>query len=133
MKRFHLILGFSLLVIFLLTGQYMDRFYDHLRGMPDGPRMLFRSRHIYILFSGLLHLTIGNYFTYRLDTLRRTLQLLGSLLITVASVLFIMAFFQEPHLTNLYTPLSRKGIFISVAGVALHLLSSLGARNQTET
>lgn len=128
MKRFHLILGFLLLAVFLLTGQYMDRFYDHLRGMPDGPRMLYRSRHIYILFSALLHLAIGNYFTYRLDTLRRTLQLLGSLLVTIASVLFITAFFHEPQLTNLYTPISRKGIFLTVGGVVLHLFASLGAK-----
>jgi hypothetical protein len=123
MKRFHLIAGLLLAIIFLLTGQYMDRFHSHLQGMADGPRMLYRSRHIYILLSALLHLGIGTYFKYQLETWRRILQLVGSLLISVASVLFIIAFFYEPTLTNLYTPVSRKGIFISVAGVLLHLLS----------
>jgi len=130
MKRFHLIFGFLVLVAFLLTGQYMDRFLEHLRGMADGPRMLYRSRHIYILFSALLHLGIGTYFTYRPDILPKTLQLLASLLITIASVLFIVAFFQEPQLTNLYVPLSRQGIYITVAGVLLHLLSSVGQRRR---
>ena len=132
MKRFHLIFGLLMLVAFLLTGQYMDRFLEHLRGMADGPRMLYRSRHIYILFSALLHLGIGTYFAYRRDILRKTLQLLASLLITIASVLFIMAFFKEPQLTNLYVPLSSQGIYITVAGVLLHLLSSVGVKSQAE-
>src|ERR1043165_8916326 len=42
MKRFHLIFGLVMLVVFLLTGQYMDRVHEHLRNMADGPRMLYR-------------------------------------------------------------------------------------------
>ena len=126
MKRFHLIFGLLLFVAFLLTGQYMDRFHGHLEGMSDGPRMLYRSRHIYILLAAMLHLGIGGYFSYRRESLRLTLQLVGSLLITIASVLFVYAFFQEPTLTNLYTPYSRKGIFMLVGGTLLHLISSLG-------
>ena len=63
MKRFHLIFGFVVIIIFLLTGQYMDKFLQHLEGMADGPRMMYRTRHIYILLSGLLNLAIGTYFT----------------------------------------------------------------------
>ena len=54
MKRFHLIFGLTVLVVFLLTGQYMDRFHYHLMYMADGPRMLYRTRHIFILMSGLV-------------------------------------------------------------------------------
>ena len=105
----------------------MDKFHEHLRGMGDGPRMLYRSRHIYILLSAMLHLALGVYFSYQPEKVRRTLQLLGSLLITVASVLFVYAFFQEPSLTNLYTPYSRKGIFMLVGGTALHLFASINS------
>ena len=125
MKRFHLIFGLALLVAFLLTGQYMDRFHEHLRNMADGPRMLYRTRHIFILFSGLLHLGIGTYFRYRLDTQRRILQVVGSLLATVASVLFIVAFFYEPHLTHLYAPLSKAGVIMTAIGALLHALSGV--------
>src|SRR5215813_4096042 len=97
MKRFHLIFGVVLLV-FLLTGQYMDRFLEHLRYMPDGPRMLYRTRHIFILLSGLLHLGIGTYFSYRTQRWRRYFQIVGSVLITIAPVLFTIGFFYEPHL-----------------------------------
>ena len=109
----------------------MDRVLHHLRGMPDGPRMLYRSRHIYILLTGLLHLGIGSYIQYQRDTIRRALQWAGSLLITIAAVLFLVAFFYEPNLTGLYAPVTTKGIYLVAAGVLLHLLSTVRARHRS--
>ena len=125
MKRFHLIFGLVMLVVFLLTGQYMDRVHEHLRNMADGPRMLYRTRHIFILFSGLLHVGIGTYFRYRVDATRRMLQVIGSALVTIASVLFTIAFFYEPHLTHLYVPLSKAGVIMTAVGALLHALSGI--------
>jgi hypothetical protein len=125
MKRFHLVFGVVILVAFLLTGQYMDRVHEHLHNMPDGPRMLYRTRHIFILFSGLLHLGLGTYFGYRSDAKRRLVQMLGSSLVTIASVLFIIAFFYEPHLTRLYAPLSKAGVIMIAVGTLLHALSGI--------
>jgi len=113
------------LVVFLLTGQYMDRFHEHLRYTPDGPRMLYRTRHIFILLSGLLHLGIGSYFVSRMQTWRRALQLLGSTLLTVAPVLFTIGFFYEPHLQGLYAPLSKKAIIMLAVGTLLHVVSGV--------
>ena len=125
MKRFHLIFGLVLLVVFLLTGQYMDRFHEHLRFTPDGPRMLYRTRHIFILLSGLLHLGIGTYFSSRTQTWRRVLQYAGSALITIAPVLFTIGFFYEPHLQGLYAPLSKKGVIMIAVGALLHVVSGV--------
>lgn len=126
MKRVHLIFGIFLVVAFLLTGQYMDKVYHHMVGVPDAPRLLYRTRHIFILFSGLLNLVLGVYFTSRIEIWRRTMQLLGSLLIFVASFLFIIAFFYEPNLGNLRTPLSHWGAYAIAAGVVSHVVSSFG-------
>ena len=125
MKKAHLIFGALMVVGFLLTGQYMDKFFNHLDGMPDGPRLLYRTRHIFILLAGLLNLGIGAYFTYRIQPWRRTLQLLGSLLIFVASVLFLIAFFYEPNLGNLHTPLSHWGTYTIAAGAVFHVVSGV--------
>jgi peptidoglycan/LPS O-acetylase OafA/YrhL len=133
MKRAHLIFGAILVVVFLLTGQYMDKFHHHLRGMPDGPRMLYRTRHIFILFSGLLNLGIGTYIQQRKHLRGRMVQWCGSGLIALAAVLFITAFFYEPTLTNLKTPLSHWAMYAIVAGVALHLLSGAGQKNDATT
>ena len=121
-----------MVVGFLLTGQYMDKYYNHLVGLPDGPRLLYRTRHIFILLAGLLNLGIGAYFTYRIQTWRRTMQLLGSLLIFVASFLFLIAFFYEPGLSDLHTPLSHWGTYTIAAGALLHVISGLRQKRVTD-
>jgi hypothetical protein len=123
MKLFHQIFGLLILVAFLLTGQYMDLYHHHLREMPDGLRMLYRSRHIYILLTGLVHLGIGAYFIYQPALWRRVLQLLGSVLLSVSSILLLIAFFYEPTLLNLRTPVSHWAIYAVAVGTLLHLLS----------
>ena len=128
MKRFHQLFGILVVVAFLLTGQYMDKYLGHLQGMPDGPRMLYRTRHIFILLAGLINLGIGSYFTYRLQLGQRLLQTLGSALIVIATVLFIVAFFYEPELSGLYTPLSHKGMYMIAIGTLLHLFSEMSSR-----
>jgi hypothetical protein len=129
MKKAHLIFGVCVIVGFLLTGQYMDKFYNHMVGIADGPRLLYRTRHIFILLSGLLNLGIGAYFTSRTGPLPRTLQLLGSLLIFTSSILFFIAFFYEPHLAQLRTPLSHWGTYTIATGTVFHVLSQFSHEN----
>jgi hypothetical protein len=131
-KRFHLIFGLLLVIVFLLTGQYMDRFHNHLEGMADGPRMLYRSRHIYILLTGLLHLGVGTYIVERVHQKQRVVQLIGSLMLTIAPILFLFGFFKEPLLTELNNPFSQKGVYLVAAGVVLHLLSGINDGNTKE-
>lgn len=128
MKKTHLIFGVLVVLTFLLTGQYMDKFYNHLHGLPDAPRLLYRTRHIFILLAGLLNLGIGAYFTYRIETWQRALQLLGSLFIFTASFLFVIAFFYEPNLHDLHTPLSHWGTYTIATGTVLHVISAARTR-----
>jgi phosphoglycerol transferase MdoB-like AlkP superfamily enzyme len=109
----------------------MDKYYNHMIGAPDAIRLLYRTRHIFILLASLINLGIAAYFTYRLERWRRILQLLGSGLIFAASLLFIAAFFYEPGLSNLYTPFTHRGTYAIVAGIIFHLLSSTGQKNVT--
>jgi phosphoglycerol transferase MdoB-like AlkP superfamily enzyme len=125
MKKTHLIFGVCVVLAFLLTGQYMDKFYNHMVGVPDAQRLLFRTRHIFILLAGLLNLGIGAYFTYRIEIWQRTMQLLGSLLIFAASCLFLIAFFYEPNRGDLRTPLSHWGTYTIAAGALLHVFSGI--------
>jgi hypothetical protein len=123
MRRFHLIFGVIVAIVFLLTGQYMDRFHQHLQYMPDGPRMLYRTRHIFILLSGLVHLSLGSYFRFRSGGVRRAIQIVGSVLISIASVLFTIGFFYEPKMTGLYAPYSKRGVIMIAVGTLLHVLT----------
>ena len=128
MKRFHIIFGLVAVVIFLLTGQYMDKYLGHLEGMADAPRMLYRTRHIFILLAGLLNLGIGGYFTWRASQAGRVTQVTGSALIVISTVLFLVGFIYEPKLAELKTPYSHWGMYLILAGTLLHLLSGLGPR-----
>ncbi len=128
MRKFHLLFGAAVVVAFLLTGQYMDRFHNHLEGMADGPRLLYRTRHIFILLSGLLHLGLGAYLTPRPERGQRVLQVVGTCLITAASLLFLAGFFYEPGLSDLETPLSHWGAYAVAAGTLLHLSSGAGRK-----
>ncbi|HMG74284.1 MAG TPA: hypothetical protein VK582_12350 [Pyrinomonadaceae bacterium] len=131
MRKVHLTFGIFVLIVFLLTGQYMDKYYNHMVGVPDGIRLLYRTRHIFILLSGLTNLGIGAYFTYRLEFWRKALQMVGSGLTLLSPFLYLVAFFYEPGLGNLHTPLSHWGTYCIAAGVLLHVLSSLGQNNET--
>src|SRR5262249_11930247 len=59
MKRIHLIFGLLLFVVFVITGRYMRLDFPDKDVISPDLRVLMRSRHIYILFSALIHLTLG--------------------------------------------------------------------------
>lgn len=129
MKRFHLLFGFAVVIIFLLTGQYME--YVHNRLLPDGMRMLYRSRHIYLLLTGLLNLSIGLYFISRPSGWRRTLQRLGSILIALAPCLLLVGFFSEPQKGPEQTMVAPFGIFAAALGMLFHLIGGLKRSSET--
>lgn len=130
MGRVHRVYGVLVVAVFLGTGQYMDRIHAHLEGMPDGPRMLYRSAHIYLLYAGLLNLLLGAYFMPAAPGWRRGLQAVGSALLLIVPPLLLAAFFAEPALTDLERPWARPAIIMSLAGVACHALGHSGGSSR---
>ena len=125
-RRFHAVLGVVLVAAFLLTGQYMDKVHAHLAGMADGPRLLYRSRHIYLLMSALLNVALAAYLVPSPSRLAWRLQLAGSTIVTAASVAMVVAFFYDaPHASpgQLGTWWSRGAIYGLVAGVLMHAVA----------
>jgi Na+-driven multidrug efflux pump len=133
MKLLHLIIGIVVVIIFLLTGQYLRFYYPHMEEVNDGMRMLFRSRHIYLLLAGLLNICVGTYFSYRRERWRRALQVTGSVLLLVPPFVLLAAFFYEPGLPNLQRMFTLPAIQALLAGTLLHLLSGLRAGMKTGT
>lgn len=130
-RNLHLALGVAGVVAFLVTGQYMDRRLDHLRGMSDGPRLLHRSAHIYLLFSALLNLVLGLYWAPSPRVLGRRLQIVGCVLIAVGPALFVLAFLREPWMASETWPIrpyARPAIYASLVGVLLQLAGMMRAR-----
>ena len=127
MRRFHLYFGIAVVIVFLLTGQYME--YVHNSSLPDGPRLLYRSRHIYLLLSGLINLSLGAYLTDRPIGWRRNLQIIGSVLLTTGPVLLLIGFFKEPARGPEQTFVAPIGIYVTALGTVLHVVG--GKRQET--
>jgi hypothetical protein len=123
MRRLHLAVGLIALAAFLATGFYMRLGYNSLRGLDDSTRLLFRSSHIYLLFTALLNLVLGLYAEPARLGWRAWLRQAGSALVLMAPLLCAMAFFREPWLTGLERPYARLAIIGSLVGVLAHLAS----------
>lgn len=131
MKRLHQVVGLAVIVAFLLTGQFMDHHNPKMPDLDDGTRMMFRSRHIYILLAGLVNLGIGTYFGYRTGRWQKIVQAIGSGLIIIAPFLLISAFFYEPTIEGLQRTFSLPAIVALLAGTLFHLIS--GVRQGSNT
>jgi hypothetical protein len=121
LQRLHLWTGWIFVVVFLATGQYMRYFHEPtVADLEPGLRMLFRSRHIYILFAALLNLLAA----YR----GRAggpgwLRGIGSGLLVLSPLLLLAAFTLETAVFAAPTPLSIYGIQAAVGGTLCHLVA----------
>jgi len=125
MSYFHLIFGFLLFWAFTVTGQYMRSDFPDKGEFDQAFRILMRSRHIYILLSSLMHLALGVYMRLRPHPLQKVLQISGSALLTAASLLLLYAFVVETYELHGFSSFSRYGLYLSLAGVGLHLFGGL--------
>ena len=96
MRRFHLAVGVLTVIIFVITGQLMRHHSPPMVSLSDSTRLMFRSRHIYILASGLVNLMLGLYLEVRTGW-HRIVQFLGSTFLVASPVLLILAFRVEPE------------------------------------
>lgn len=88
-SRAHWLVGLLTLVIFPLTGQYMR----HIVGVPhleSVPRLIFRSRHLFLLVAGVANLALSNSQPFHRG------QRVASVLILVAPFFLVAAFFIDP-------------------------------------
>ncbi|HZT57684.1 MAG TPA: hypothetical protein VFA21_03560 [Pyrinomonadaceae bacterium] len=125
MKLLHIVVGALVLVAFLLTGQYMNHLDVRSGALGEGTRMMFRSRHIYILLAGLVNVAVGTYFVGRDGGWRRTLQLAGSIFVLAAPLLLLAAFFKEPGVPGLRSLFTLPAIIILAVGTLMHAFSSI--------
>lgn len=132
MSWFHVIFGFVLFVIFTVTGSYMRADFPDKDVISPELRLLMRSRHIYILFSALIHLAMGVYVRLRTERLMRTVQIAGSTVLALSSGLLVRAWFVETYQLQTFSDISRQGIYLSLFGVGLHLIAGIPGRKPRE-
>src|SRR5215208_1232240 len=107
---FHLIVGLLMFVVFVTTGKFMRMDFPDKGEIPQELRLLMRSRHIYILFSALIHLSLGVYLQLRPQLWRKVVQIGGSAALVFSSVLLVWAFVVETYSLQHFSDLSRNGI-----------------------
>jgi hypothetical protein len=125
LKFIHLIIGGLTIITFLLTGLYMRKNFPEIYGDNQAMRMMFRGSHIYILLVGLLNVTLGSYLVVSLENWKKIAQLIGSMLVLVATGMLIYAFSQEPFLTGIHRPVTFKAVIMLLIGVIAHLTGSI--------
>lgn len=126
MSRFHLAFGILVFIAFAVTGGYMRADFPDKDIIPQELRLLMRSRHIYILFSSLIHLSLGIYLSISPVKWRSVLQYLGSLLLSASSGILLWGFVVETYNLGHFSDVSRWGIYLSLAGIGFHLIGGLG-------
>ncbi len=132
MPRFHLIFGILVFVVFLVTGKFMRVDFPDKEIIPQDLRLLMRSRHIYILLSSLIHIVLGIYLQIHAQIWRKVLQISGSALLILGSVLFVWAFVHETYATGHFSDISRFALYVTLAGTVLHLIGGFKIRKSEE-
>lgn len=112
-------------IVFVTTGKYMRVDFPDKDAIPQELRLLMRSRHIYILFSALIHLALGVYLQLRPQVWRKVVQIGGSAVLVLSSGFLIWAFVVETYSLQHFSDLSRNGIYLSLAGIGLHLVGGV--------
>ncbi len=131
MRRLHLAAGTGAVLIFLITGQLMLHHTPPLATLGDSARLMFRSRHIYILAAGLVNLMLGLYFERHASEWRRAVQTAGSSVLLASPVLLLVAFAVEPGRGfREEMRWSTAGLYLLFGGCMLHLASGLGAKKR---
>ena len=128
LRMAHLVVGALTVGAFCVTGLVMSGHEPALPALDWDQRLLFRSRHIYILASGLVCLSLGLHFALPGGGARRSLAVAGSLLALASAPLLFFAFFAEPMAGRGPGALSALGLYALFGGVMLHALAVLRRR-----
>jgi len=113
--RVHWMVGTATLMLFPLAGLYM-RYVANVPDLSDAPRLMFRSRFLFLLLVATMNLALS----YSKPQL--LMQRLASMLILVAPLPLLVAFFVDPSRgvrSSPWTVFTMRGIFLAAVLLAL--------------
>lgn len=129
LRRVHLVVGIAAIAAFLLSGQLLGHHHPTMEQLPAEMRMMYVSRHIYLLAGALVNAVLGLYLRLQSPGWRRVMQIIGSILILTSVLLLSIAFLAEPPLGMAGRGWrSLLGMVALFVGVMTHLVASAGAR-----
>lgn len=125
MRRVYLVWGVLALAAFAASGQLMLRHVPPLAHLSNDVRLMYRSRHIYLLGSGIANVLLGLYLASFTALWRRSLQFAGSILFLAAPVFLALAFLTERADELEHTRHSHLGVFALLGGTILHFVAAV--------
>ena len=131
LRTAHLVVGAIAVGAFLVTGLIMYSHQPPLSTMDWGDRLLFRSRHIYLLCAGLSNLALGLHYALPHSGWRRITAVGGSVLALASAPVLFFAFFAEPMAGRGPGALSALGLYALFAGVIGFAMASLQQRGRS--
>ena len=118
MKTLHLLSGLLMMLLFIVSGQYLNFVLPPLEGTIDGNRMMYRAGHIYLMMAAAINIACGMYYTTFAAPLAAWLQRIGAVLLIASQPLLLWGFLLEPGnntADRLYTQLGCFAIFAGIA------------------
>lgn len=114
-QRTHWVVGTITLILFLLAGAYM-RFIAVVPQLADAPRLVYRSRFLFLLLIAVANLTLSHVQP------KRFLDRTASWIILIAPAPMIVAFFIEPtrgvH-SSAWTVTTMRALFVAALLLAV--------------
>ncbi len=124
-RSVHLLLGGLGLLLFVLTGQYMQ----HVANVPelsDTARLQYRSLHLYILGAAAANVCIGAYMNpaHTLGKLRG----LASAGLVLALLMLSVSFFVEAPAGAMDRPIAVYGLYLLFGAPVVLIIAEIGKR-----
>ena len=123
MKQIHLYSGITVLVIFAITGQYMNNTLDLSNSEFNAQRMMYRASHIYLLLAGVTNTLLGCYWTKINGKISSQIQVVASISIALSQLFLLLAFYIEPPIIDQNRLYTLAGCLCLLVGTVLTLIT----------
>ncbi len=123
-RTWHIGMGAIGLLVFILTGQYMA--WIEVEQMPAGPRLMYRSLHIYFFLACALNAVAGFFLpaNYQASWLQKGV----SLAMLATPVLLFASFVAEGSSAAIDRPIAKMGLYLIFGAAVILLLIELRNR-----
>ena len=102
--------------------------HNHLQGMADGSRLMYRSAHIYLLWAALVNIALGSSSFANVRSNFPRIQTVVAITIALVPVLVCYSFFTESTESSFHRSFMRSAIILAFLGVIIH--AALGYYSQ---
>ena len=126
-RSLHLLIGAAGVLAFLGTGAYMATHFPGAYESNEAIRYVYRANHVYLLLGSLMNIALGIYRTGTRPGWRDTVGLAGSLLLLVAPLVLLYAFFFEAPLATPERAVTFVGVLMLLIGVLAQWPNRAGA------